>query len=69
MAVEDLRKATYSYMCVNGSEDREPMWSKLDNIISRELSLCKRGTQVVQRLPVGTTDFTVLITLTDDPRL
>ncbi len=40
LAVEGLRKATYPIlMCVNGSEDREPVCVMSNNIISRELIL------------------------------
>lgn len=39
LAVEDLRKAAYPDMCVNGSEDREPVCVMSNNIISRELIL------------------------------
>lgn len=42
LAVEDLRKATYSDMCVSGSEDRESVCVMLNNVTSRELILWKR---------------------------
>lgn len=64
LAVVDLRKASYPDMCVNGSEDRDPVCDMLNSITPRELILSKGRNP--SRLPIGTTYLTTSLKLIYD---